>query len=214
MSKGEKMNNTRAEARAYNDFLKIDMSIEDKLELLYEDLIDYIKCDLGAKKYEAIKKVVNTFKEHEKDESIRIILREFNYRKNKGTQDSGMFLNAFSIETLKKAVEVVLNPDDMEALLDRITAELWYIHNKKDINEDPMEVVEAILNGNYHFYYKRQLSTIIMAAVAKKYYNYFYRDLEYNLNKIIDNHTYWCESLEPKVIELKARKEEEERGTK
>lgn len=203
------MKNTRAEARAYNDFLKIDMSIENKLELLYEDLIDYIKGDLGAKKYEAIKRVVNTFEEYEKDESIRIILREFNYRKSRGTQDSGMFLNAFSIETLKKAVEVVLNSDDMDALLDRITAELWYIHNKKDIDEDPMEVVKDILNDNYHLIYKRQLSTIIMAAVAKKYYNYFYRDLEYHLNKIIDNHTYWCESLEPKVAELKARKEEE-----
>lgn len=206
------MTHTRAEARAYNDFLKIDMSIEDKLELLYEDLINYIKCKLGAKKYEAIKRVVNTFKENEKDESIRIILRELNYRKNRGTQDSGMFLNTFSIETLKEAVEVVLNPDDMDALLDRITAELWYIHNKKDIDEDPMEVMKAILNDNYPFYYKRQLTTIIMAAVAKKYYNYFYRDLEYHLNKMIDNHTYWCESLEPKVIELKARKEEERKS--
>lgn len=208
------MKNTRAEARAYNDFLKIDMSIEDKLELLYEDLIDYTKGDLGAKKYEAIKRVVNTFEEYEKDESIRIILREFNYRKSRGTQDSGMFLNAFSIETLKKAVEVVLNSDDMDALLDRITAELWYIHNKKDIDEDPMEVVKDILNDNYHLIYKRQLSTIIMTAVAKKYYNYFYRDLEYHLNKIIDNYTYWCESLEPKVADLEARKEEKERENK
>jgi hypothetical protein len=204
------MKNTRAEARAYNDFIKIDMSIENKLKLLYEDLIDYVRGDLGAEKYKAIKRVVNTFKEYDKDESIRIILREFNYRKSGGFQDSGMFLNAFSIETLKKAVEVVLNSDDMDALVDRITAELWYIQNKKDIDEDPMEVIKDVLNDNYHLKYRRQLETIIMAAVAKKYYNYFYRDLEYHLNKIIDNYTYWCESLEPKVADLEARKEEEE----
>ena len=199
---------TRVEARMYNSIMvKRYMSLEDKLELLYDDLIDYVRGDLGAEKYEAIKKVVNTFKSWEKDENIRIILRELERIKN--GEIGGMFLNAFPIEYLKEAAEVVLNDDDMEALLDIITAELWYIYNKRDIDENPAEVVEAVLNGNYHFYYKKQLTDIIFRAVAEKYYNYFYQDLDKSLSKIIDNYSKNGESLEPRVKEFIAKKEAE-----
>lgn len=201
------MTHTRAEAKAYNDKLKIDMSIEDKLELLFDDLRAYVINNLGTKKYDAIKKVFNTFKEDEKDANIEIILRELKRIKN--GEPAGMFVNAFSIEALKEAVEIVLNADDMEALLDKIKLKL-YDMGDRDIDEK--EVLEAVLNDNFHKDYERQILSVITRFVGKKYYNYFYRDLEYHLNKIIDNHTYWCESLEPKVVELKARKEEE-RGT-
>lgn len=198
----------RVEARMYNNIMvKRYMSLEDKLELLYNDLIDYVRGDLGAEKYDAIKKVVNTFKSWEKDENIRIILREL--ERIKDGEIGGMFSNAYCLEHLKEAVEVALNADDMEALLDIITAELWYIYNKRDIDENPAEVVEAILNDNYHFYYKKQLINIIFRAVAEKYYNYFYRDLDKSLSKIIDNYTKNGESLEPKVRELIAKKEAE-----
>uniref|UniRef100_UPI001F393BDD hypothetical protein n=1 Tax=Campylobacter vicugnae TaxID=1660076 RepID=UPI001F393BDD len=208
-----KMKNTRAEARAYNDItVKRDMTLEEQLELLYDDLIDYVKTDLGTEKYEAIKRVVNTFKKDEKDVSIGIILRESELRKR--GEIGGMFSNAFNMEDLKKAIEIVLNADDIDALLDRITAELWYIYNKKDIPENAMEVMKAVLNDNYYKLYQNQIINIITAAVCKKYYNYFYRDLEYHLNKIIDNYTYWCESLESKVAELKASCEiKDEDGT-
>lgn len=198
------MTHTRAEAKAYNDKLKIDMSIEDKLELLFDDLRAYVRNNLGTKKYDAIKKVFNTFKEDEKDANIEIILRELKRIKN--GEPAGMFVNAFSIEALKEAVEIVLNADDMEALLDKIKLKL-YDMGDRDIDEK--EVLEAVLNDNFPKDYERQILSVITRFVGKKYYNYFYRDLEYHLNNRIDNYTYWCESLEPKVIELKARKEEE-----
>ena len=52
----------KAEARAYNDTIKQDLSIENKLELLYLDLIDYVANELGAEKMEALEKIINTFK--------------------------------------------------------------------------------------------------------------------------------------------------------
>lgn len=194
----------KSKAKAYNDMLKINMSIENKLELLYEDLIDYVEKNLGTKKYKAVQKVINTFKDYKKDESIGIILRELDgIRKG---EIEGMFINAYSIETLKEAVEIVLNADDMEALLDKIKLKLIYLGNG-GINEK--EVLEAILNDNFHKDYKYQIIGVIVRAVGKKYYNYFYRDLECHLNKIIDNYTYWSVSLEPQVAELEARKKEE-----
>ena len=64
----------KAEAKAYNDTIKNNMSIENKLELLYIDLLAYVANDLGDKKYDAIKKVINTFKQYDKDDSVKVIL--------------------------------------------------------------------------------------------------------------------------------------------
>ena len=186
-------------AVAYNRIIKKHLSLENKLELLYIDLLAYVANDLGDKKYDAIKKVINTFKPWEKDDSVKVILAELKYINE--FQDGNIFLNPFSIEALKEAVEVVLNADDMEALLDRIKVKLFYFGDG-DMNEK--EVLEAVLNDKFHRDYRTQLMYIITRAVAKKYYNYFYRDLEISLNKIIDNYS---ESLEPKVKELIAKKE-------
>lgn len=195
------MKNKKAEAKAYNDMIK-NQSIEYKLELLFEDLRAYAINDLGEKKYNAIKKVFNTFKSWEKNENIEIILRELKRIKN--GEIAGMFLNAFSIEALKEAVEVVLNDDDMETLLDKIKIKLYEMG---DSDIDEKEVLEAVLNDNFHKDYQRQIISIITRFVGKKYYNYFYRDLEYHLNRIIDNYNFWGRSLESKVAELEAKKQ-------
>lgn len=195
------MKNKKAEAKAYNDMIK-NQSIEYKLELLYLDLRAYVANELGEKKYDAIKKVFNTFKEYEVEQNINIILRELKYIKNGETP--GMFLNAFLIEALKEAVKIVLNDDDMEALLDKIKIKLFEMG---DGNIDEKEVLEAVLNDNFNKDYERQIISIIVRAVGKKYYNYFYRDLEPTLNKIIDKFSGWGWSLESKVAELEARKQ-------
>lgn len=195
------MKNKKAQVRAYNDTIK-NQSLEYKLELLYLDLRAYVANELGEKKYDAIKKVFNTFKEYEVEQNISIILRELKYIKNGETP--GMFLNAFLIEALKEAVKVVLNDDDMEALLDKIKIKLFEMG---DGNIDEKEVLEAVLNDNFHKDYERQIISIIVRAVGKKYYNYFYRDLEVTLNKIIDKFSGWGWSLESKVAELEARKQ-------
>lgn len=195
------MKNKKAQVRAYNDTIK-NQSLEYKLELLYLDLRAYVANELGEKKYDAIKKVFNTFKEYEVEQNINIILRELKYIKNGETP--GMFLNAFLIEALKEAVKVVLNDDDMEALLDKIKIKLFEMG---DGNIDEKEVLEAVLNDNFHKDYERQIISIIVRAVGKKYYNYFYRDLEVTLNKIIDKFSGWGWSLESKVAELEARKQ-------
>lgn len=195
------MKNKKAQVRAYNDTIK-NQSLEYKLELLYLDIIAYVANELGEKKYDAIKKVFNTFKEYEVEQNINIILRELKYIKNGETP--GMFLNAFLIEALKEAVKVVLNDDDMEALLDKIKIKLFEMG---DGNIDEKEVLEAVLNDNFHKDYERQIISIIVRAVSKKYYNYFYRDLEVTLNKIIDKFSGWGWSLESKVAELEARKQ-------
>lgn len=138
------MKNTKAEAKAYNDTIKNSMSIENKLKLLYIDLIAYVANELGEEKMEALKKIVNIFKANPYPwtiaDEIEVILYE--YKQVKAGKTADKFL---------KIAE---------------TAEL------KEVDE---------------------------------YYNYFYRDLEITLNKIIDIFSEWGWSLEPKVKELIAK---------
>lgn len=138
------MKNTKAEAKAYNDTIKNSMGIENKLKLLYIDLIAYVANELGEEKMEALKQIVNTFKTNPYPwtiaDEIEVIL--YGYKQVKAGKTADKFL---------KIAE---------------TAEL------KEVDE---------------------------------YYNYFYRDLELTLNKIIDIFSGWGWSLENKVKELEAK---------
>ena len=57
----------QAEAKAYNDTIKNHMSIENKLEILYTDLIDYVADEFGAEKMEALENIINTFDSKHKE---------------------------------------------------------------------------------------------------------------------------------------------------
>lgn len=77
----------KAEAKAYNDTIKNNMSIENKLEILYLDLIDYVANELGAEKMEALENIINIFKKNPYpcsiDDEIEVILYGYNNFKNK-----------------------------------------------------------------------------------------------------------------------------------
>ena len=90
---------TKAEARAYNDTIKSSMSLENKLEILYLDLIAYVENELGAEKMEAIEKIINTFDSKRKenpqvwtieDEIVCII---YGYSRVKDGHESLIFFN-------------------------------------------------------------------------------------------------------------------------
>ena len=81
----------KAEAKAYNDTIKNSMSIENKLELLYLDLIDYVTNDLGAEKMEALENIINIFKKNPYpwsiDDEIEVIVYEYRQIKAGKTAD-------------------------------------------------------------------------------------------------------------------------------
>lgn len=91
----------KAEARAYNDTIKHSMSIKNKLELLYIDLIAYVANELGAEKMEALNEIVNIFKINPYpwsiDDEIEVILYGYNRVKN-GYSDIRYFKEDMKIE--------------------------------------------------------------------------------------------------------------------
>ena len=143
----------KAEARAYNDKIKSSMSLENKLELLYLDLIDYVANELGAEKMEALENIINTFDSKHKEN-----------------------LQVWTIE-------------------DEIVCIMYGYNRVKDGHESVI-----------YFNTNAKANTAEFELI-NKYYSYFYQDLEKSLNTIIDNYSKNGESLEPKVNELKAKKE-------
>ena len=93
------MKNTKAEARAYNDTIKSSMTIENKLELLYLDLIDYVANELGAEKMEALENVVNTFDSKRKENpqiwtvEAEIVCIMYGYKRVKDGFESVIYFN-------------------------------------------------------------------------------------------------------------------------
>ena len=172
----------KAEARAYNNTIKNSMSIENKLELLYLDLIDYVANEFGAEKMEALERIINTF---DKNPYPRIIQDEivcimYGYKRVKDGHESVRYFTQYTIEDLKKASEVVLSDKDAEKIV-------WKaIVDDIDTEQVRKETAEAVVN---------------------KYYQYFYDNLDDSLSKIIDNYSENGESLEPKVKELINKKE-------
>lgn len=189
------------EAKAYNDTIKNYMDLQTKLELLYDDLRAYVANELGEKKMKALEKIVNTFIEGEV-EFVLYGLKRMKHHDGVGDK----FLNEFSTKTLKEAMKVVLNNDDIGVLLHKIRAELLCAGcDDADIN--PMGVLQDVLNGKSKESYTEEIVDIITTEVSKKYYDYFYIDLEYHLNKIIDGYSRSGKSLKNDVVELKAKKE-------
>lgn len=189
------------EAKAYNDTIKNYMDLQTKLELLYDDLRVYVANELGEKKMKALEKIVNTFIEGEV-EFVLYGLKRMKHHDGVGDK----FLNEFSTKTLKEAMKVVLNNDDIGVLLHKIRAELLCAGcDDADIN--PMGVLQDVLNGKSKESYTEEIIDIITTEVSKKYYDYFYIDLEYHLNKIIDGYSRSGKSLKNDVAELKAKKE-------
>ena len=90
----------KAEARAYNDTIKNSMSIENKLELLYLDLINYVESELGAEKMEAIEKIINTFdSKHKENPQVwtiedEIVCIMYGYKRVNDGYESVKFFNA------------------------------------------------------------------------------------------------------------------------
>ena len=89
----------KAEARVYNDTIKNSMSIENKLELLYLDLINYVESELGAEKMEAIEKIINTFdSKHKENPQVwtiedEIVCIMYGYKRVKDGYESVKFFN-------------------------------------------------------------------------------------------------------------------------
>ena len=93
MSENELIKEFRAKSggkigeNAYNEILRVCLSIEAKLELLYLDLVDYVEAELGAEKMEAIENIINIFKKNPYpwsiDDEIEVILYGYNNFKNK-----------------------------------------------------------------------------------------------------------------------------------
>ena len=125
----------KAEARAYNDTIKNSMSIENKLELLYLDLIDYVANELGAEKMEAIEKIINTF---DKNPYPRIIQDEivcimYGYNNFKNKYDT--------IKYYKVIVDDIIDTEQVGNETLRAVVNKYYQYFYDNLDESLSEII-------------------------------------------------------------------------
>ena len=125
----------KAEARAYNDTIKNSMSLENKLELLYLDLIDYVANELGAEKMEALERIINTF---DKNPYPRIIQDEivcimYGYNNFKNKYHTIKYYKEFTKSELDEAIKVILNDKDTEKTAEAVVNKYYqYFYDNLD----------------------------------------------------------------------------------
>lgn len=146
----------KAEAKAYNDTIKNNMSIENKLEILFDEVLDYVNKKIGDDGLKALDKIIVRFTK----DDLKKVLAGYSTISN----NNFYFKENITKENIKEALKAL----------------------KMDISED---------------------DKFVLSVIALRYYSWFYDNLDYTLNQVIDAYSENGESLEPKVKELIAKKE-------
>lgn len=150
----------KAEAKAYNDTIKNNMSIENKLEILFDEVLDYVNKKIGDDGLKALDKIIVRFT---KDDLKKVLV-------GYSTISNGNFY--FKENITKENIKEALKALKMNVL-------------KANISDDKF----------------------VLSVIALRYYSWFYDNLDYTINQVIDAYSEKGESLEPKVKELIAKKE-------
>lgn len=146
----------KAEARAYNDTIKNNMSIENKLEFLFDEVLDFVNKKIGDDGLKALDKIIVRFT---KDDLKKVLV---GYKTI--SNSNFYFKENITKENIKEALKAL----------------------KINISKD---------------------DKFVLSVISLRYYSWFYDNLEYTLNQVIDAYSENGESLEPKVKELIAKKE-------
>lgn len=172
-----KLNLKQKDLEKYKKFLKDykDLSIKNKIELFFDDIIEYVNKQYSPDALQALDKIVIRFGKGDfekvfkgyKNNSQLGIFGEIFYRKRIYTKD---VKNAF------EALE--LNTDDCE--LNQLV-ELWLWNNNRK-NKNTQEAIKQALEGKD----KLTLSAI-KHFIATKYFEWFYENIEFVLNEVIES---------------------------
>ena len=151
----------KAEAKAYNDTIKNSMSLENKLEILFDEVLDYVNKKIGDDGLKALDKIIVRFTK----DDLKKVLVGYSTISN----SNFYFKENITKENIKEALKAL-----------------------------KMDIIAGKFSEDDKF---------ILSIIASRYYGWFYDNLDYTLNQVIDAYSENGESLEPKVKELIAKKE-------
>ena len=182
----------KAEAKAYNDKIKYNLCFEELTEMLFSEILDYINDKIGDDGLKALDKIIVRLNKDDYKIALKFFMdgelgaiSPINYQYN------------ITIKDIKEALKVLKIDLSENGELARVINLKLAWDNREDIKA--VEAIQQALKGKYN----GGLSTI-KQFIAMEYYSYFVDDLFIIIKNIIDNYD---ESLEPKVNEVKAKKE-------
>ena len=185
----------KLEAKAYNDKIKYNLCFEALTEMLFSEILDYINDKIGDDGLKALDKIIVRLNKDDYKIALRFFMdgelgaiSPINYQYN------------ITIKDIKEALEVLKIDLSENGELARVVNLKLQWDNREDIKA--VEAIQQALKGKY----AGGLSTI-KQFLAMEYYSYFVEDLFIIIKNIIDSYSQRGLSLEPKVNELKAKKE-------
>ena len=185
----------KLEAKAYNDKIKYNLCFEALTEMLFSEILDYINDKIGDDGLKALDKIIVRLNKDDYKIALRFFMdgelgaiSPINYQYN------------ITIKDIKEALEVLKIDLSENGELARVVNLKLQWDNREDIKA--VEAIQQALKGKYN----GGLSTI-KQFLAMEYYSYFVEDLFIIIKNIIDSYSQRGLSLEPKVNELKAKKE-------
>lgn len=169
------INPTELGVKGYNDFVKEKVDLEILTEMLFQDVLSYVNEQIGEEAIKALDKIIVRFDNSDWDKAYKGFDSGFG-----GYKREFIYKGRISLKDIKNALKVLkIDINKNKELLQSIEIILNY-EGRED--EDPKEAIKECLKGNDD----EVVLNEILRYIAKQYYNWFYFDLIYCVETIID----------------------------
>ena len=191
-----KQNLKQKDLEKYKKFLKDykDLSIKNKIELFFDDIVEYVNKQYAPDALQALDKIIIRFDKGD-------FKKAFKGYKNKtqlGIFGEIFYRKKIFTKNVKNAFEALeLNTDNYE--LNQLV-ELW-LWNRNRKNENTQEAIKQALEGKD----KLTLSAI-KHFIGTKYFEWFYDRMEFVINEVIESFEN-LDKLKNKISEFTNKKE-------
>lgn len=191
-----KLNLKQKDLEKYKKFLKDykDLSIKNKIELFFDDIVEYVNKQYSSDALQALDKIVIRFSKGDFEKAFK------GYKNNTqlGIFGEMFYRKKIFTKNVKNAFEALeLNTDDYE--LNQLV-ELW-LWNDNRKNENTQEAIKQALEGKD----KLTLSAI-KHFIATKYFEWYYDRMEFVINEVIESFDD-IDELKNKISEFTNKKE-------
>ena len=168
------VNPTELGVKGYNDFVKEKVDLEILTEMFFTDVLSYVNEQIGDEGIKALDKIIVRFGSADWEKAYKGFENGIGSYKREG-----VYKDRIALKDINNALKVLKIDINNKELLQGVEAILTY--EGREI-EEPKEVIKECLKGNDDSLVLDE----ILAHIARKYFDWFYFDLNYCIKMVID----------------------------
>lgn len=168
------VNPTELGVKGYNDFVKEKVDLEILTEMFFTDVLSYVNEQIGDEGIKALDKIIVRFSSTDWEKAYKGFENGIGSYKREG-----VYKDRIALKDINNALKVLKIDINNKELLQGVEAILTY--EGREI-EEPKEAIKECLKGNDDSLVLDE----ILAHIARKYFDWFYFDLNYCIKMVID----------------------------